>query len=51
MTNNPISMPSGAGGLTRYSEEYSSKFNLKPAHVIVLILTIIGLRILLPYIF
>ena len=46
-----INMPSGFGGLTRFKEEYESSFNLKPVHVIAFILLIIGLRIILPFIF
>jgi len=33
-----ISMPGVFGGLMRYNEEYTSKFRIKPAYVIVLIL-------------
>ena len=42
-----INMPSGFGGLMRYSEEYTSKFNLKPTHVIALIILIVVFRVLL----
>ncbi len=45
-----INMPGAFGGLTRYSEEYESKFMLKPTHIVIFIILIIGLRILLPYI-
>jgi len=38
---NPISMPSGAGGLMRYNEEYQSRFMLKPSHVVIFIIAII----------
>jgi len=44
MADNQIQMPGGFGGLTRFSEEYSSKFNLKPTHVIVFIIMIIIFR-------
>lgn len=43
-----MSMPAGFGGLMRYSEEYSSKINLTPTHVIIAIVLVIALRILLP---
>jgi preprotein translocase subunit Sec61beta len=46
--NQGINLPGGFGGLMRYSEEYSSLINLKPTHVIVFIILIIGLRVLLP---
>jgi len=45
-----IHMPSGMGGLTRYFEEYKSKFQLKPGHVVLFIAALIilevGLRLL-----
>jgi len=44
MADNQIQMPGGFGGLMRFSEEYSSKFNLKPTHVIVFIIMIIIFR-------
>jgi preprotein translocase subunit Sec61beta len=46
-----VNIPGGFGGLMRYSEEYESKFMLKPMHVIIFIVLIIILRITLPYIF
>jgi len=48
MANTGISMPSGFGGLMHYNEEYASKFNLKPTHVIAFIVLVIIARILLP---
>jgi len=51
MADNKINMPSGFGGLMRYSEEYESKFNLKPTHVIIFIIVIILFRISLGIIF
>jgi len=45
-------VPSGIGGLVRYNEEYKSKINLSPAHVIgfvmVIVLATILLRIFFP---
>ncbi len=49
--DNSINMPGGFGGLMRYSEEYESKFMLKPLHVIIFIALIIILRIVLPFFF
>ncbi|MFA5953063.1 MAG: hypothetical protein WC812_00560 [Candidatus Pacearchaeota archaeon] len=43
--DNKISMPAGFGGLMRYGEEYQSRFNLKPMHVIIFIILIVLLRI------
>jgi preprotein translocase subunit Sec61beta len=51
MTDNKINMPSGFGGLMRFSEEYDSRFNLKPMHVVVMIALMIAFRIALPFIF
>jgi len=48
---NKINMPAGFGGLMRYSEEYNSYIMLKPTHVVIFIILIIGLRIVLPFIF
>ena len=36
-----IAMPSGGGGLLRYSEEYPSKFKISPEMVIILIAIVI----------
>jgi preprotein translocase subunit Sec61beta len=49
--DNKINLPGGFGGLMRYSEEYESYFMLKPTHVVLFIILILGLRILLPFIF
>jgi len=46
-----ISMPGGFGGLMRYSEEYESKFMLKPGHIIAFVGLIVVLRFALPLIF
>ena len=51
MASDKINMPAGFGGLMRFEEEYESKINLRPAHVVVFIVLIIALRILLPLIF
>jgi len=37
-----IFMPSSSGGLMRYNEEYKSLFMLKPSHVVLFIILIIG---------
>jgi preprotein translocase subunit Sec61beta len=47
MADNSLNVPSGMGGLTRFKEEYQSKFNLKPTHVIVFIVLIVVFRIAL----
>lgn len=45
--DNKVQMPGGFGGLMRFSEEYSSRFNLKPTYVIAFIILIIIFRIFL----
>ena len=47
MANNKISMPSGMGGLVRYSEDSKSAFEFEPGHVIVLTIIVIILMIFL----
>jgi hypothetical protein len=47
MADSGINLPGGFGGLTRYNEEYSSYINLKPVHVIMLIVGVIIFRIFL----
>ena len=40
-----ISLPAGFGGLTRFKEEYESKFKLKPTHIIIFVILIVIIRI------
>lgn len=47
MADSGINLPSGLGGLVRFKEEYESKFNLRPVHVIVFIVLIVVFRIAL----
>ena len=51
MADNKISMPGSFGGLLRYDEEYKSKFMIKPAHVIGLIIGVILFVIILKAFF
>jgi len=44
-------MPAGFGGLTRYKEEFESRFNLSPGHVIGFVVLIIIFVILLKIFF
>jgi preprotein translocase subunit Sec61beta len=48
MADSSINMPAGFGGLTRFSEEYATKFSLSPMHVIIFVILIVGFRIALP---
>ncbi len=51
MAENKVNLPGGFGGLTRFSEEYSSYFNLKPIHIIIFVIFIVAFRILLNIIY
>jgi len=51
MAQQGIHMPSSGGGLMRYSEEYKSKFMIKPAHVVLFIILIISLVVVLKLFF
>lgn len=48
---NPISMPSGSGGLMRYNEEYNSKLKFKPSQIVLFIIAIIAFVIILKIFF
>jgi preprotein translocase subunit Sec61beta len=48
MADEGINVPSGFGGLVKFKEEYESRFNLKPIHVVVFVILIVALRIVLP---
>ena len=49
--DNKVHMPAGFGGLMRFDQEYESKINLKPTHVIVFIILIVAFRIGLGFFF
>lgn len=49
MADNRIQMPSGMGGIVRYSEESTSKITFKPTMVIFFIIIVIVLEIVLHY--
>ncbi len=42
-----IMMPSSGAGLTRYFDEYKSKIELKPGHIIILIVVVIIIEVIL----
>lgn len=42
-----MQMPSGMGGLVRYFDEYQSKLEFKPGHIIILCIIVIILMVLL----
>ena len=47
MGQDKIQMPSGIGGLVRYFDEYKSKIEFRPGHIIVLCVVVILIMILL----
>ncbi len=47
MGQDKIQMPSGMGGLVRYFDEYKSKIELKPGHIILLCVIVVIIMILL----
>ena len=47
MAQDKISMPSGMGGLVRYFDEYKSKIEFKPSHIIILCVIVIIIMIFL----
>jgi preprotein translocase subunit Sec61beta len=47
MADSGVNVPSGSGGLVRFKEEYPSKFNLKPAHVVIFVLLLVVFRVAL----
>lgn len=47
MANQSVNLPSGFGGLMRFTEEYSSVFTLRPSYVLVFIALIVAFRIFL----
>lgn len=42
-----ISMPMSTAGITRYFDEYKSKIEFKPGHIIILIILIIVIETIL----
>ena len=47
MSQDKISMPSGMGGLVRYFDEYKSKIEFKPGHIIILCVIVMAIMLLL----
>ncbi|MBN2458334.1 preprotein translocase subunit Sec61beta [Candidatus Woesearchaeota archaeon] len=47
MAKDKISMPSSTAGITRYFDDYKSKIEFKPGHIIILICIIIIVEIIL----
>ncbi len=49
MAGEGVNLPGAFGGLVRYNEEYDSKINLKPSHIILFVILIMAFRVLLPF--
>ena len=47
MADQRINLPSGMGGLVRYFDDYKSKIEFKPEHLLVIIVLVIIFEILL----
>jgi len=47
MANNKISLPSSTAGITRYYEDYKSKIEFKPGHIIVFAVIILLITLFL----
>ncbi len=47
MAQDKIRIPASGGGIVRYFDEYKSKFEIKPGHVIVLILIVAIIELIL----
>jgi preprotein translocase subunit Sec61beta len=45
--NDKVQMPSSGAGITRYFDDYKSKFELKPMHVVILSVILIIIIIIL----
>lgn len=45
--DNKVSMPQSMGGLVRYFDEYKSKIEFKPGHIIVLCIVVIIIMVIL----
>jgi len=48
-SNDKIQMPSSGAGLTRFFDDYKSKIELKPEHVIALVVAVILIEIVLNW--
>ena len=47
MARDKIQMPSGIGGLVRYFDEYKSRIQIKPGHVLIMIVLVTIIMIIL----
>ncbi len=47
MAKNQIALPASGGGLMRYSDEFKSKLQIKPSHIVAVIVVAIVIEVLL----
>ena len=47
--DNKVRMPSGMGGLVRYFDEYKSKIEFKPQHIIILVIIVLVIELILHH--
>jgi preprotein translocase subunit Sec61beta len=47
MGNNKVQMPSSGGGIVRYFDDYKSKIQFRPEHIIVLVIVVIIIEVIL----
>ena len=47
MTDNRIRLPSSGGGLMSFSDSAGAKIQIKPSHVIIMLLVVIAIEIML----
>ncbi|MGM5481979.1 MAG: preprotein translocase subunit Sec61beta [Nanobdellota archaeon] len=45
--DNKVSMPSSTAGITRFFDDYKSKIEFKPGHLVVMIIVVIILEFIL----
>ncbi|MBN1645987.1 preprotein translocase subunit Sec61beta [Candidatus Woesearchaeota archaeon] len=49
MAKDKISMPSSQAGITRYFDDYKSKIEFKPEHVIIMVVIVIIIMVFLHF--
>jgi len=49
MAQDKISMPSSGAGITRYFDDFKSKVEIQPQHVIIMVIVVIAIIIFLQF--
>lgn len=47
MAQDKVSMPTSTAGITRYFDDYKSKIEFKPGHIIILVVVVILISVFL----